>query len=188
MVTGYFCFGSWMRATARSRMGKPAPELPALPTSSTLDFAQWQRSWMRGAALDHELGYWREKLAGAPPALELPTDHSRSTSHAAGHHSVSLPDYLVADILACSRREGGTPFMVVLAALAVTLQKWTGQTDMVIGTVAAGRNRRETENLIGCFMNFLPLRVNTGRHHREGPFRHRENRGPRRPEPPGLPV
>src|ERR1051326_5791775 len=55
--------------------------------------------------------------------------------------------------------EGGTPFQALMAALGITLHKWAGQDDMVIGTVVAGRERREVENVIGCFMNFLPVRI-----------------------------
>src|SRR5882762_6237638 len=62
-------------------------------------------------------------------------------------------------ILELSQREGCTPFMILMSALVITLQKLTGQDDMVIGTVAAGRTRSELENVIGCFMNFLPVRL-----------------------------
>ncbi len=139
--------------------GNSAPNFAPLPVQYA-DFAQWQRRWLQGATEQRELAYWRQKLAGAPVAVELPTDsdNAEQTEAKVGRIAVELPQALSAEIVKLSQREGGTPFMVLMAALAITLHKWTGQTDMVLGTVVAGRNRREIEGLIGCFMNFLPLR------------------------------
>jgi len=140
--------------------GKSAHELPDL-TVQYADFACWKREWMQGAALQRELKYWKEKLAGAPPALELPVEHDRGTlpSLKAKRCSVQFPEALSKAVGEFSQRHGCTPFIVILGALGLALQKWTAQPDMVIGTVVAGRNRREIENVIGCFMNFLPLRL-----------------------------
>ena len=124
------------------------------------DFAVWQRSWMKGKRLDDELSHWKQKLAGAPLAVNLPTDFpamERSIKKV-GRNSIDLPGRLCGELTQLGRNEGATAFMVLMAALAITLRKWTGQTDMVLGTVVAGRIRREVESLVGCFMNFLPLR------------------------------
>ncbi len=67
-------------------------------------------------------------------------------------------------ISALGRREGCTPFMTMTTALAIALHQWSRQPEFVLGTVIAGRNRREIEPLIGCFMNFLPLRVKLSAH------------------------
>jgi FkbH-like protein len=115
---------------------------------------------MQGTVLEQELSYWKESLDGAPATLNLPLDHRPGSAPGkASHRSIRFSPELSADLLAFAQRDGSTPFMLLLAALALTLNKWTGATDLVIGTVVAGRNRKEVEKVIGCFMNFLPIRV-----------------------------
>jgi amino acid adenylation domain-containing protein/FkbH-like protein len=140
--------------------GAPVPAFSALPIQY-VDYARWQRCWMQGDILEKELKYWREKLVGAPLAMDLPANPIPPQHHAAAaaRRTVQLPEQVRDAIAKLGKGEGGTPFMVLMTALAITLHKWTGQTDMVLGTVVAGRNRREIEGLIGCFMNFIPLRV-----------------------------
>ncbi|HEX8190221.1 MAG TPA: amino acid adenylation domain-containing protein, partial [Pyrinomonadaceae bacterium] len=124
------------------------------------DFAAWQRGWLRGEVLERQLAYWKKRLEGAPPALELPTDRPRPARPDFGgaRHVLTLPETLVGALRERGRQAGATPFMLLLAALKITLGRWARQRDVVVGTVVAGRNRMETEDLIGCFMNFLPVR------------------------------
>ncbi|HSU54248.1 MAG TPA: HAD-IIIC family phosphatase, partial [Candidatus Dormibacteraeota bacterium] len=139
--------------------GQSAP-LADLPFQYA-DYAAWKRQSMQGPALQKELAFWKERLAGAPPELELPTDHSepaQPTRHCA-RLNLEIPQRMRQAITELGQRESASPFIVVTAALAITLHKWTGQRDLVVGTVVAGRNRRELEQLLGCFMNFLPLRL-----------------------------
>jgi len=140
--------------------GNGAPDLPQLPMQYA-DFAQWQRQWMQGAVLEGELNYWKRVLAGAPARLELPTDRDEppEPSRKAARRRVELPEPLAAGVAKLCHDRRSTPFVVLLSALGLTFQKWTQQQDMVIGTVVAGRNRREFENILGCFMNFLPIRL-----------------------------
>jgi amino acid adenylation domain-containing protein/FkbH-like protein len=150
-----------LETTYRAIIGRSAqPSLPALPVQYA-DFAAWRRRSIDGTAIENELTFWRKKLDGALPAIALPTDNSISDipTGKAGHVSLQMPPQLSQSILQFGRRDGTTPFVVLMTALAITLRKWTDQRDMVIGTVVAGRNRRELENIIGCFMNFLPLRI-----------------------------
>ena len=134
--------------------------LSALPIQYS-DFAQWQRDNCRDEALANELKFWKSKLGGAPSAIDLPTDRDdRAAAGAHGAtHTLQLPQAFCETLAAESRTRGVTEFMMLATALAITLHRWTGQEDIVIGTVAAGRTRREVENLIGCFMNFLPIRM-----------------------------
>jgi amino acid adenylation domain-containing protein/FkbH-like protein len=137
---------------------KPVP-LPDLPIQYA-DFAHWQREWLKGDVLQSQLSYWSEKLGGAPASLDLPTDHDRPADQTfrAASRSITLDAGLVESLRRASRREMATTFMTMLVALKVVLSKWTGQDDVIVGTVIANRNRVETENLIGCFMNYLALR------------------------------
>ena len=139
--------------------GSPA-QLASLPIQYA-DFAHWQRQRMSGPILEAELAYWKKALDGVPPELQLPLDHSRTDrpSGRADCRAVTFETGSVQTMSEFARRQGCTPFMVFLAALMITLQKWTGQQDLVVGTVVAGRTRRELENILGCFMNFLPLRA-----------------------------
>ncbi|HLX71795.1 MAG TPA: HAD-IIIC family phosphatase, partial [Verrucomicrobiae bacterium] len=128
------------------------------------DFAQWQRKWMQGAKLERELAYWKKKLEGAPGAVKLPADNSaaespNSNAGKAGRLTEIFSPSTAEALAAFSHRENATPFMVLMTALAITFEKWAAQRDLVIGTVVAGRTRREVENVIGCFMNFLPIRA-----------------------------
>ena len=140
--------------------GKRVPQVPPLPIQY-VDFAQWQRNWMQGKVLEGELAYWKKRLAGAPSKLELPADHAEPDKPdlIAAQRTLQISELISNQIAEMSQRQGATPFMVLMTALAITLHKWSAQKDLVIGTVVAGRNRREFEHLIGCFMNFLPVRT-----------------------------
>ncbi|MCA1579632.1 MAG: amino acid adenylation domain-containing protein, partial [Acidobacteria bacterium] len=135
----------------------PLPELAV----QYADFAAWQREWLQGAVLERQLSYWKERLRGAPPALELPTDRPRPTvmTQRGAQHGFRLSEELSRGLQELSRREGVTLFMVLLAAFAVLLKRYTGQPDVVVGTPIAGRNRGEVEGLIGFFVNTLVLRT-----------------------------
>ncbi|NEB81620.1 amino acid adenylation domain-containing protein [Streptomyces sp. SID14478] len=112
---------------------------------------------------EQTLDAWRERLAGAQ-ALELPTD--RPVPAVPTWHGAALPVRIPADLaervrtLAADR--GATPFMVLLAAFGVLLGRWSGQDDVVVGTVAAGRERPGADHAIGMLTDTLPLRVRTG--------------------------
>ena len=105
--------------------------------------------------------YWREKLNGAPLAVDLPGEYRPACNSSPPKPVVAqlIQKQISAEIVKLGQTEGATTFMVLMSALAIALNKWTGQADMVLGTVVAGRSSREIEGLIGCFMNFLPLRV-----------------------------
>ena len=142
---------------------KPAPALPAPPIQYA-DFAQWQHQWMQGGKLEQEMAFWKIKLTGAPASVKLPIDRAEPAPGApqsgkAGRFMEKFSTANAEALAALSHRENATPFMVLMTALAITIEKWVRQQDMVIGTVVAGRTRRELENLIGCFMNFLPIRM-----------------------------
>uniref|UniRef100_UPI0013D50505 non-ribosomal peptide synthetase n=1 Tax=Myxococcus vastator TaxID=2709664 RepID=UPI0013D50505 len=139
--------------------GRPS-SLPELPVQYP-DYAVWQREWLKGEVLEAQLGYWKQRLEGAPAALELPTDKTRPAVQTYGgalRHEV-WPKALWRDMEALGRREGATPFMVLLAAFQVVLSKYAGQEDVCVGAPIAGRTQGETEGLIGFFANMLVLRT-----------------------------
>ncbi|HEX8472817.1 MAG TPA: non-ribosomal peptide synthase/polyketide synthase [Pyrinomonadaceae bacterium] len=137
------------------------PELSPLPVQYA-DFAFWQREWLTGERLQSQLQYWREQLAGAPPVLELPTDRPRPLAQTfrGANHSFTLPKALAESLKKLSRSESATLFMTLMAAFQTLLYRYTGETDVLVGTPVAGRNRREIEGLIGLFVNTLVLRSN----------------------------
>ncbi|MBV9772681.1 MAG: amino acid adenylation domain-containing protein, partial [Gemmatimonadetes bacterium] len=137
--------------------------LPELPVQYG-DFAVWQRDWLSGERLQEQVEYWRERLAGAPPLLEVPTDRPRAVGQGAraGGHSFTLSAETSRALRALSRREGTTLFMTVLTGWQVLLGRWAGQDDVVVGSAVAGRTRHEVEGLIGFFVNMLALRAELG--------------------------
>ncbi|HEX8275905.1 MAG TPA: amino acid adenylation domain-containing protein, partial [Longimicrobiaceae bacterium] len=142
--------------------GEPAP-LPDLPVQYA-DYAAWQREHFTGDRLRPQLDFWRERLGGAPPLLEIPTDRPRGAGRdaRAGRVPIALPAGLQEELRALSRREGTTLFMTLLAGWQALLARWSGQDDVVVGAPVAGRSHREVEGLIGCFVNMLALRADLG--------------------------
>ncbi len=138
--------------------GRPSP-LPPLAVQYA-DFAIWQREWLAGGELDRQLAYWRRRLAGVP-VHELPTDRPRPPvqGFAGGVERWALGAATSAALAAFARREGATPFMVLVAAFEALLGRYSAQEGFALGTPIAGRTRRETEGLIGFFVNTLVLRA-----------------------------
>jgi natural product biosynthesis luciferase-like monooxygenase protein/amino acid adenylation domain-containing protein len=134
--------------------------LPALELQYA-DYAAWQREYLAGDLLAAEVGFWRERLAGAPAGLELPADRPRLAVQSL--RGASLPvawrPELVGRLEALGRRTGATLFMVVLAGLDALLAQMSGQEDVLVGTPVAHRTHREVEGLIGFFVNTLVLRT-----------------------------
>ena len=125
------------------------------------DYTLWQREWLQGEQLQAQLEYWKLQLGGKPPVLELNLDSPRPRSPAlsGGREQRVLPEHLVEDLKDLGRRNGATLFMVLLAAFKLLLHRHTGQTDIVVGSPIAGRNRPELNGLIGFFVNTLILRT-----------------------------
>jgi amino acid adenylation domain-containing protein len=135
--------------------------LPPLPVQY-LDYAVWQRNTLADERLATAVDYWRERLAGAPPALALPTDRRRlpSVDMVGGKVGAALGADQAAAMHKLCRVHGVTPFMAMLAALATVLRRWSGQDDLVIGVpVNTRRGAVGTDALVGLFVNTVPLRV-----------------------------
>ncbi len=139
--------------------------LPDLPLQYA-DFSQWQRAWMTGPVLDRDLAYWTGSLAGELPILDLPTDRPRPEVQTSREAMVTatLPTALAGEVAALSRRMGATPYMTLLSAFFILLSRVTSQTDLIVGTPIANRTRKETEGLIGFFVNTLAIRIRLSAH------------------------
>ncbi|MCC3422541.1 MAG: amino acid adenylation domain-containing protein [Microcoleus sp. PH2017_01_SCD_O_A] len=134
----------------------PLPELPV----QFADFAYWQRQWLQPEVLENQLRYWKQQLANLS-TLQLPTDRSRSPiqTFRGTRQCLALPLSLTERLKDLSRREGVTLFMTLMAAFQTLLYRYTGQTDIPVGTVANLRNRQELEGMIGYFLNTLVVRT-----------------------------
>ncbi|MBD2690473.1 non-ribosomal peptide synthetase [Anabaena catenula] len=133
-------------------------KLPELPIQYA-DFALWQRQYLHDKS--HQLNYWKQQLKNAPPILNLPTDYPRPAqqSFQGARATVIIPQILTDALKSLSQQEGVTPFMVLLATFKTLLYRYTGQTDLLVGTPVANRTHGEIENLLGCFVNTLVLRT-----------------------------
>ncbi|MGB5350370.1 MAG: condensation domain-containing protein, partial [Polyangiales bacterium] len=136
------------------------PRVATLPVQY-VDYAAWQRSWLRGDELDRQFAYWEEELRDLP-VLSLPTDRPRPTvaSFAGDSSRFELSPEIVTAVHDLGRREGVTPAMLLLGAFQVLLARYSGQDDVAVGSPIANRVHPDVENLIGFFVNTLVLRTN----------------------------
>lgn len=140
--------------------GAPSP-LPALPIQYA-DFASWQKRWLQESEqMQSQLAYWKQHLAGASGVLALPTDHPRPAmqSFHGASQNVEIPVTLAEALRNFSNEEGVTLFMTLMAALALLLYRYTGQTDVLVGMLIANRMFPELEPLIGFCANTLVIRT-----------------------------
>ncbi|MBW4417923.1 MAG: amino acid adenylation domain-containing protein [Myxacorys californica WJT36-NPBG1] len=137
---------------------QPSP-LADLPLQYA-DFADWQRNWLQGDVLESQLTYWRQQLENLP-ALDLPTDRPRPPvqQYRGATRSLELSADLSHALESLSQDSGVTLFITLLAAFQTLLCRYTGQTDIAIGSPIANRNRSEIEGLIGFFVNSLVMRT-----------------------------
>ena len=135
------------------------PSLKNLPTEYK-DIANKQRQKTSIKDLEKSLSYWENKLTSSTFNLSLPTDYQRprNQNFIGARRTITIPDNIVESFSKFSRTYGVTTFAIMLTALKILLFKWTQQKDIVIGTVNANRTSSEVESLIGCFINFIPLR------------------------------
>jgi len=136
------------------------PEL-AEPMVHYADFAVWQRDWLQGEVLDELTAWWRERLAGFPLTLDLPTDRPRPAGPRmrGGRHSFAIAGDVSDGLRKLAVREGATLFMAALAATAALLHRDSGQERLILGSNNANRSRPEIEAVVGCFLTQVPFAV-----------------------------
>ncbi|MCR4541375.1 amino acid adenylation domain-containing protein, partial [Pseudomonas sp. 18.1.10] len=143
-----------------------AAQLPDMPIQYA-DYAVWQRTWMEAGEKARQLDYWRALLGGEQPVLELPLDHARppQQSHRGASLDIPVPSVLVNALRALAQREEATLFMLLLASFQALLHRYSGQSDIRVGVPIANRNRVETEQLIGFFVNTQVLKADIDGQH-----------------------
>ncbi len=134
----------------------PLPE----PSLQYADYAAWQREWVERGVLLSQLDFWKLELASLP-SLDLCTDHARPAvpTFRGAREDFSLSRDITEKLRIVGRTAGGTLFMTLLAGFVAVLHRYTGQTDIAVGTPVAGRRDSALEALVGCFVNMLVLRV-----------------------------
>ncbi len=124
------------------------------------DYAEWQRQALANERSQAPLAYWKGRLSGAPPALDLPADRRRpaTPSSRGARRSIVISPKLTAALKKLSRSAATTLFVTLMAAFKILLYRYSGQADIVVGYPRANRDRTEFQGLIGCFVDMLPLR------------------------------
>ncbi|MFE0043490.1 amino acid adenylation domain-containing protein [Streptomyces albireticuli] len=161
LVTDNWSYGvlfTEMRECYRARVEGDEPRLPALDVQFA-DVAAWQQRQLADGALDGHLDHWRRELDGLPPTLRFTAPGHLAAGTATGAaRGFSLDAGVTQDLTGLGRREGATLFMVLLAAFDVLLSAFSGSDDIPVDFPVAGRERPETEHLIGYFVNHLVVR------------------------------
>lgn len=139
-------------------------ELAALYAGVALPPAPAYRAYARAqqqANFSAALAYWQQHLRQLPPPLQLPADAPRPPTPVlkGARHAFTVPPHLAETARALAAAQKATPFMLALAALAVLLQRYTGQTDLLIGVPWHNRPTPELEPLVGLLMNPVVIRV-----------------------------
>ncbi|MEV0459198.1 amino acid adenylation domain-containing protein, partial [Catellatospora methionotrophica] len=170
-VEHHFVHDGWTFALLMSELVAIYPELAAgrepqlpQPPLQYADYALWQRDWMRGDVLREHLDHWTGLLAGAPYVLDLPTDRPRprTQTFAGAALRVVLDPQLTAALGAYSREHRNSLFATMFAGFAALLTRYSGQTDLLVGTGSANRHTAQLEELFGMVVNTLVLRIGTG--------------------------
>ncbi|MDH6593496.1 amino acid adenylation domain-containing protein [Variovorax sp. TBS-050B] len=140
------------------RLQGAAIALPA-PEIGYVDFSRWQRRWLAEGEGERQLAWWRRRLGGSQPVLALATDRPRPAEarYSAAQHALEVPAELAQALRQRARAQGGTLFMVLLAAFHGLLFRHTGQPAIRVGVPVAGRGRPETAGVVGAFINTLVL-------------------------------
>jgi amino acid adenylation domain-containing protein len=141
------------------REGRPDP-LPALRITYA-DYVDWQRARLDEGSTGAELAFWKDQLADLPPVHALPLDRPRSESadQLGGQIGFQLDPQVHAGLKRLALSTHTTLFMILHAAFSLLLSRYSGASDIVLGTPVLNRLDKELELLVGCFVNSLVLRV-----------------------------
>ncbi|MDB9524393.1 amino acid adenylation domain-containing protein, partial [Oscillatoria sp. CS-180] len=169
IVADYWSLRVLMAEIAALYTAKTQQRVADLPKLSIqyVDYAAWQRQQLdtpsqadQPSSLERQLDYWKQQLNNPPPLLDLPTDYSRPAvqSFRGARQSFALAPDCAKTLKALAQKQQVTLFMLLLATFQVLLHRYTQQTDIWVGSTVTNRDRRETQNLIGLFVNNLVFR------------------------------
>ena len=141
-------------------VGNTTPRLPALSVHYA-DYAVWAAGQLHSSRIKPQIEYWRQKLEGLPPYLELPIRRPYPSQNSAQGDTVAfeIPSSVRESLALIGRGSGATPFMTFLAAFALLIARFSGQRDFCIGSPVTQRTQAETQRMIGLFMNMVAFRV-----------------------------
>lgn len=168
LIFHHLVFDAWSMSVLIKELGilyesKHEQKSSYLPKLSLqyADFALWQRKELPETLMRQQLTYWKHKLGGSLPLLQLPTDYASSSSPSfeGESHSFILSNLKSEALKQLSQQQGVTLFMLLLTAFKTLLYRYTGLNDILVGTATAGRAHPELNDLIGCFVNTLVLRT-----------------------------
>ncbi len=163
IISDNWSMGLLVREIVGSYQALRKGEQPALAALKIqyADFAVWQRKWLQGKTLETQLSYWREALRSLPPVLDFPLDRPRPSYQTSNgdYQTFFIKPEVQTELNRLSRAENVTLFMTLFAAYAVLLRRYSGEDDIAIGSPVANRNRAETEELLGFFVNTQVLRA-----------------------------
>ncbi|ERT14647.1 hypothetical protein O185_02615, partial [Photorhabdus temperata J3] len=125
------------------------------------DYTIWQNRYLTDERLSGQLEYWQSQLADIPPLLTLPTHSARPEKPSQRGETLpfTLDKHLSEELLQLGQQQGMTLFMIMMAAWSIVLHRLSGLDSIVIGTPSANRGMSEVENMIGFFVNSLPVRI-----------------------------
>lgn len=126
-----------------------------------VDYAIWQRDWLKGQVLEKQLDYWRNQLAGIPQVHKLPLDKARPTEQLYEGRAFSqiIDKEITSQIKKLCNQFGVTLYMFLETAFAVLIGRYSQEQDIVLGSPIAGRTHKDIEKLIGFFVNTLVVRT-----------------------------
>ncbi len=122
--------------------------------------SRWQEQSLRTGRMKEHEEYWLNRLGGTLPQLNLPTDYPRPSvpAYTGNTIRVTLPGELTGELYALIQHTGTTLYIILLAAFTILLYKYTGQTDIIIGSPTARRDHMDIENVVGLMMGGVMMR------------------------------
>ncbi|WP_245757674.1 non-ribosomal peptide synthetase [Amycolatopsis xylanica] len=162
IVVHHVVYDGWSKVIMLRELGElyAGADLPPL-TRQYSDYARWQHDWMASGEPDAQAAYWTERLAGAPPLIEVPADRPRPAEQdfRGGRVPVVLNEDLTAALGKLAAEHGATLYSTILTCWFILLGRLTSDDDIVVGVPAANRRRGDVADLVGFFVNTLALRL-----------------------------
>ncbi|MGX5439995.1 amino acid adenylation domain-containing protein [Bacillus thuringiensis] len=126
------------------------------------DYVEWNNTYNQSNAIKKQEQYWLDIYSNIPPKLELPYDYKKENIDTFEGGNVYFPigKELSEKIRGMAKDTGSTLYMLMLSAYYILLHKYTGKTDIVVGTAASGRLHQDLQDIFGVFVNTLALRTN----------------------------